>query len=244
MCDVVRRDELEHAIRAACQILGAPEVIILGSQSILGSYREPELPVTATISQEVDILPIADGADEVDDMADLLEGVAGEDSSFEQLHGFSIDGVGLDTYALPDGWRERLVKLQNVNTAAPGGEPQFTGWCLEPHDLCASKLCAFRDKDIAFVGALLDAGLVDGALVAERIHARRRTRMQRCALRRGCERGAASDVLRADRAQRGEHRRRQRALETTAWPVEARQRYACCCVRRWSWSHIAGSDVP
>jgi hypothetical protein len=32
----MRRDQLEHAIRAACQIAGLTEVIIVGSQAILG----------------------------------------------------------------------------------------------------------------------------------------------------------------------------------------------------------------
>jgi hypothetical protein len=40
----VRRDQLEHAIRAACQIAGLTEVIIVGSQAILGTFTEDELP--------------------------------------------------------------------------------------------------------------------------------------------------------------------------------------------------------
>lgn len=55
----MRRDQLEHAIRAACQIIGQPAVIIIGSQSILGGYRESELPLEATMSIEVDVLPRA-----------------------------------------------------------------------------------------------------------------------------------------------------------------------------------------
>ena len=38
----MRRDQLEHAIRAACQIAGLTEVIIVGSQAILGTYTEDE----------------------------------------------------------------------------------------------------------------------------------------------------------------------------------------------------------
>lgn len=53
------------------------------------------------------------------------------------------------------GWRDRLVKAQNANTAAPSGEPRFTGWCLDKEDLCVAKLTAFREKDRNFVAALL-----------------------------------------------------------------------------------------
>lgn len=165
----MRRDQLEHAIRTACQIIDHQEVIIVGSQAILGTYDENRLPAEATMSVEIDILPMAKGNRETARLADLIEGVAGEFSSFEQLHGFSIDGVDLDTAILPAGWRERLVKVQNANTAAPAGEPRFTGWCLDKEDLCVAKLCALREKDRNFVGALLDAELVEGTVIADRL---------------------------------------------------------------------------
>ena len=120
----MRRDQLEHAIRAACQIAGLTEVIIVGSQAILGTYTEDELPFSATRSVEVDVLPIADDPDEIDRLADEIEGAAGEFSQFEQLHGFSIDGVDLQTSALPtDGatasskyrTRTRPPHLENRN---------------------------------------------------------------------------------------------------------------------------------
>jgi len=167
----MRRDQLEHAIRAACQIIGRPEVIVVGSQAILGTFREDELPRQATMSAEIDILPIADSNEETIQLSDRIEGVAGELSPFEQLHGFSIDGVDLQTSALPQGWRDRLVKVQNANTAAAGGGPQFTGWCLDKEDLCVAKLCAFREKDQNFVSALLKAGLVDPGIIASRLAA-------------------------------------------------------------------------
>ena len=80
----MRRDQLEHAIRTACQIIGQPEVIVVGSQAILGTYPEYELPSLATRSLEIDILPITDDNDETMRLADLIVGVAGEFSPFEQ----------------------------------------------------------------------------------------------------------------------------------------------------------------
>jgi hypothetical protein len=142
----MRRDQLEHAIRTARQIIGKPEVIVVGSQSILGTFREDQLPADATMSVEIDILPIADDNSETERFADLIEGVAGEFSPFEELHGYSIDGVDLSTSALPTGWRGPLVKVQNANTAAPDGEPQYTGWRLDKEDVCVAKLCAFRER--------------------------------------------------------------------------------------------------
>lgn len=77
-------------------------MIVIGSQAILGTYDESQLPAAATMSIEVDILPIADTNDESARLADLVEGVAGEFSPYEALHGFSIDGVDLDAAVLPE----------------------------------------------------------------------------------------------------------------------------------------------
>jgi hypothetical protein len=65
----MRRDQLEHAIRTACQIIGRREVIVVGSQSILGTFREEQLPADATMSVEIDILPIADDNAETERLA-------------------------------------------------------------------------------------------------------------------------------------------------------------------------------
>ncbi|HEY7044393.1 MAG TPA: DUF6036 family nucleotidyltransferase [Nocardioidaceae bacterium] len=165
----MRRDQLEHAIRTACQVIERPAVIVVGSQAILGTYTEDQLPPEATMSVEVDILPIAESNEEAARLADKIEGVAGEWSPFEGQHGFSIDGVDEDTAVLPGGWRDRLVKVQNANTAAPSGRPQYIGWCLDKEDICVAKLCAFREKDQNFVTALLDAGLVGARLIATRL---------------------------------------------------------------------------
>jgi hypothetical protein len=78
----MRRNQLEHAIRTACQIIDRSEVIVVGSQAILGTFRDDALPADATMSVEVDILPIADSNDETARLADLIEGVAGEFSAF------------------------------------------------------------------------------------------------------------------------------------------------------------------
>jgi len=68
-------------------------------------------------------------------------------------------------------WRHRRYRRDGeiVNTAAPAGAPQFTGWCLDKEDLCVAKLCAFREKDRNFVAALVSAGLVDAAVIASRL---------------------------------------------------------------------------
>ena len=53
----MNRQELEQVIKAACANLDEGQVIVFGSQSILGSYDETELPEYATLSREVDVFP-------------------------------------------------------------------------------------------------------------------------------------------------------------------------------------------
>jgi hypothetical protein len=157
----MRRSELEHAIRAATEVIAAGEVIVIGSQAILASYTEDELPEQATQSIEVDIAPLDD--DDAQSLATALDGALGEWSPFHATHGFYVQGVGRDTAILPAGWEQRLIAVNGPNT---GGR---TGLCLDPHDLCLAKLAAYREKDLVFVGSLIEAGLVDPAVVAERL---------------------------------------------------------------------------
>lgn len=157
----MRRDQLEHAIRAATQVIEQDRVIIIGSQAILGSYGEEDLPERATASVEVDVVPLDD--DDAESLATALDGAIGELSAFHQTHGFYIQGVGRRTAVLADGWADRLVPVANDNT---GGR---TGLCLEPHDLCVAKLIAGRTKDHEFVSALLEARLVSASVLAERL---------------------------------------------------------------------------
>lgn len=93
-------------------------VVVVGSQAILRTHTEDQLPPETTMSVEVDMLPIADDNDETARLADLIEGVAGEWSPLEEQHGFNIDDVDRSTAVLPDGWRDRLAKVSNANTAS------------------------------------------------------------------------------------------------------------------------------
>lgn len=142
------RDQLEHAIRAACDLVEDNELYIFGSQAILGKYPSPPPEVTASI--EVDVQP-----KNHPERVDLIDGTQGEGSNFQSTHGFYIHGVSIQTAKLPKGWEERCVPVRNAGTLGN------TGYCLEPHDLSASKLAAFREKDKQFVITLLRSGLID-----------------------------------------------------------------------------------
>lgn len=136
------RDELEHAIRAACAIAGDDELYIVGSQSILGPF--PDASAALRRSMEVDVSPKTRL-----DRLDAIHGALGELSPFHRTHRFYVDAVDLAMIMLPTGWQGRLVPAYSPATNG------CTGWCLDPADLAASKLAAFRDKDLDFVRELI-----------------------------------------------------------------------------------------
>ena len=142
------RDELEHAIRAACDVVGDTELWVFGSQSVLGQH--PNAPESLRMSIGVDVDP-----KNRPELVDHIDGSLGEGSRFHQTHGFYVHGVSIETAILPRGWQGRTRPVQNENTG------NATGYCLEVHDLAASKLAAFRDRDREFVRRLLGEHLID-----------------------------------------------------------------------------------
>jgi hypothetical protein len=154
------REQFEHAVRAAGAILGAGEVLVIGSQALHASVTG-ELPPEASQSIEVDVAAMGNDAD--GRLADLIDGSIGEASMFHHTFGYYAQGVVETTAVLPTGWRERLVRFE---TPATNG---VVAWCLEIHDLWISKAIAGRHKDVEFCRALVQRGLVGGALLRERL---------------------------------------------------------------------------
>lgn len=165
----MRREQLEHLLRAAATIAGVSDLVVIGSQAILGSYPEWRLPDEATRSVEADIAVDAELArldlviDE-SELADTIDGAIGEGSVFHGTFGYYAQGVETTTAVLPDGWRGRLVPV-----ICEAADPVVVGWCLERHDLWVAKAVANREKDREFCRSLARAGLIDRAVCTARI---------------------------------------------------------------------------
>jgi hypothetical protein len=156
----MNREQLAHLLRAVADAIGESDILVIGSQAILGSHDEFELPEETTLSMEAD-LGFFDDPDE--EKSDQIDGVVGEMSRFYESFGFYGHGVSVTTAVVPDGWRERLVPLSSPMTGAA------RGWCLEPHDLAVSKLVRGDPKDYRFTDALVRAGYLDPGVVAARL---------------------------------------------------------------------------
>ena len=154
---MLRRD-LEHLIRACAAISGDDEIVIIGSQAILGQF--PDAPEALLVSDEADVFPRNHPS-----RSDAIDGAIGEGSYFHETFGYYAQGVGPETALLAPGWESRLIRVENENTRGA------SGYCLEVHDLLSAKALAGREKDQRFLRDAAVAGLALRELVAERIAA-------------------------------------------------------------------------
>ena len=150
------RLNLEHVIRAAGTIADDPDIIVVGSQSVLGQF--PDARSELLVSVKADVYP-----KNRPDRSDLIDGSIGEGSPFQTAFGYYAHGVDSSTSILPTGWKERLILVSGENTR------HIRGWCLEVHDLAIAKLVAGRPKDLDFLRHLIDGGYVDAATLWSRL---------------------------------------------------------------------------
>ena len=114
----MNRAGLEHILRAAAAASDERDIIVIGSQAVLGQF--PDAPEALLTSIEADVFPR-----HAPDKSLLIDGAIGELSAFHQSFGYYAHGVDETTATLPPGWVDRLVPIHNDNTAGA------TGWCLD-----------------------------------------------------------------------------------------------------------------
>jgi len=152
------RSQLEHIIRSAAAITNDPDVVVMGSQAVLGQF--PGAPAELLLSMEAYIYPRRNP-----ELSELVDRSIGEGSPFRNTYGYFAHGVGPETAAQPSGWDERLVRIENANTSGA------RGWCLEVHDLAIAKHVAGREKDVDYTAALVRYGMVERDVLLTRLSA-------------------------------------------------------------------------
>jgi len=140
------RQQLEHVIRAAAAIADVEDIVVIGSQAVLGEF--PQAPAELLISVEADVYPLR-----FPERGDLIDGSIGEGSPFQDSFGYYAHGVDETTAILPEGWKDRMVVITGENTR------HARGWCPEVHDLAIAKYVAGREKDLEYNGVLARHGM-------------------------------------------------------------------------------------
>lgn len=152
------RLQLEHVIRAAGTIADVEDLIVIGSQAILGEF--PDAPEELLVSNEADVYPTRHP-----ERSDLIDSTIGEGSPFQKSFGYYAHGVGETTAILPRGWRERLILVSGENTRF------VRGWCLRGTRFGYRQYAAGREKDRDFTHALATHRMVRRGLLEQRLTA-------------------------------------------------------------------------
>ena len=147
----MRRSDFNHLIAAAAEVSGEREIVVIGSQAILGTVDRP--PGSMVRSMEADIYPLRNPEKAIEIDANL-----GDGSLFHSTYGFYAHGVGPETAVAPTGWIERLAKVAIPSRV--GQREEVTALCMETHDLVLAKCAAGRDRDWEFAREALEARLV------------------------------------------------------------------------------------
>jgi Nucleotidyltransferase of unknown function (DUF6036) len=148
----VRKPDFDHVIAVAATISGEDEIVVIGSQAILGSVAEP--PEEMVRSIEADVYPRANPA-----KAEEIDGAIGDGSQFQVTYGYYAHGVAPETAKAPAGWEDRLVRVEVPPRV--GQEGTVVALCLEVHDLVLAKCAAGRGRDWEFAEVALRAGIVE-----------------------------------------------------------------------------------
>lgn len=122
----MNRADFEHLVAAAAQVADEDELVVIGSQAVLGSF--PEAPPELLRSMEADVYPRW-----APEKAEQIDGALGDGSMFHSQFGYYAHGVGPETAKAPNGWTQRLVAVHIP--ARPGSRRETVALCLEVHDL-------------------------------------------------------------------------------------------------------------
>lgn len=140
----MRRADFDMLIEAVAATAEVRQVVVVGSQSILASIPEDELPREATLSPEIDVVMAEHPR------AGAVRQMLGPGSLIDREYLVYVDVVSETTTRLPIHWDDRAVHYRT-------GSAGIIAVCPEIHDLALAKLGAGRiDKDIPYLESLLE----------------------------------------------------------------------------------------
>lgn len=147
---MLRRADVNHVLRAAAAVTRRNRFVVVGTGAVIATTSKP-LPAAMMLTNELDLY--ADGADNVDEVSDLIDATIGEGSMFHRTFRYYGHGVGERTALMPLDWRSRAKDYR-------GAGDEILVICPDAHDIAVSKLCAWREKDRDWLRSALQTGIL------------------------------------------------------------------------------------
>lgn len=152
---MLRRSDIDHILRAAASLSGYSRFIMVGTGAVIATARH--IPVSMMLTEEIDIY--AEDAPDIELVSDLIDASIGRDSQFHHTFGYYGDGVSPRTAVMPGDWRTRAVEYVTPDKLA-------TALCPSAEDIAIAKLCAWREKDQAWLREAFRVGVAKADKVA------------------------------------------------------------------------------
>jgi hypothetical protein len=146
---MLRRSDIDHILRAAATLSNHSHFVLVGTGAVIATAKH--IPVAMMLTEEIDIY--ADGVNDPDAISDLIDASIGHLSQFHRTFGYYGDGVGPKTAMMPMDWRMRAIEYKTPDGLA-------TAICPSADDIAIAKLCAWREKDQAWLREAIRSGIV------------------------------------------------------------------------------------
>ncbi|MGJ8695666.1 MAG: DUF6036 family nucleotidyltransferase [Verrucomicrobiaceae bacterium] len=136
----------------------AERLIIFGSASLLASFpklgEESGSPIESTFDADIIPFPFEE------DLGEMLHEAFGDGRKFHQRFGYHADIIRPKIAEnFPQNWEDRLVPLPGVERV----------YCLDPHDMAATKCRVARPKDTRQMEWLIKRKLLDLKIIRDRL---------------------------------------------------------------------------
>lgn len=149
----MNREQLHRLLVQAKASTQHTDFVIVGSLAILGAIAQP--PATMVMSIDVDAF-LKNDPGRTHELAQAL----GQGSVFEDEHGYYLDPVSPDLPSFPQGWQDRLILLDFGDVRA---------FFVDPNDVGVSKYVRGEERDLRWLRAGLQHGLLNMDIIERRI---------------------------------------------------------------------------
>ncbi|MEH3116085.1 MAG: hypothetical protein PGN25_00245 [Methylorubrum populi] len=104
---MMRRDRLDHILRAAAGVTGHDTFVLVGSSVIVVRCRT--IPGDMLMTREADIF--VPGTPDTEALSGAIDANIGQGSAFHNQYGYYADGVSPGTAVMPTDWKDRAQPL-------------------------------------------------------------------------------------------------------------------------------------